>query len=60
MQGGDTSYSNDGSGGKSIYDDTNPIYNKDGLFDDENVWLPHTHKGTISMYVDAKKNNNGS
>ena len=60
MQGGDTSINNDGTGGNCIYDDSNPIYNKEGRFDDENIWYPHTHKGTLSMYVDAKKNNNGS
>lgn len=60
LQGGDTGASNDGSGGKGIYGEGDPIYNKDGLFDDENVWLPHTHAGTLSMFVNAKKNNNGS
>ncbi len=49
MIGGDTE-KNDGSGGISIYEKDDEIYNKDGLFYDENIWFPHSHKGTISMY----------
>lgn len=62
MEGGDTSAVMDGKGGKSIYsEENNPddIYAKDGFFDDENVWFPHTHKGTISVLNDGK-NTNGS
>lgn len=60
LQGGDTSAANDGTGGKGIYQEGDEIYNKDGLFDDENVWMPHTHAGVLSMFPDCKKNNNGS
>lgn len=49
MQGGDTTEGN-GTGGKSIYG------NK---FDDEGVWLPHTHKGILSM-ANSGPNTNGS
>jgi len=64
IQGGDTGVTNDGSGCKSIYTEGHEIYNskseKDGLFDDENIWFPHTHAGALSMFTDGKKNNNGS
>lgn len=62
IEGGDTSAAMDGKGGKSIYDDQHDpdlIHSKDGLFEDENVWLPHTHMGVISMLNDGK-NTNGS
>jgi cyclophilin family peptidyl-prolyl cis-trans isomerase len=49
MQGGDTTEGN-GTGGKSIYG------NK---FNDEGVWLPHTHKGILSM-ANSGPNTNGS
>ena len=49
MIGGDTE-KDDGTGGISIFEKDEEIYNKDGLFYDENIWFPHSHKGTISMY----------
>ena len=61
MQCGDTSAVGDGTGGKSIYSEGDPIHSKDGLFEDENVWFPHSHKGTISTHPNEKiKNSNGS
>ena len=51
MQTGDTSACGDGTGGKSIYDESSEIStNKDGKFEDENVWYPHTHRGTVGTY----------
>ena len=49
MQGGDTTMGN-GTGGMSIYGDK---------FADEGVWLPHTHKGVLSM-ANSGPNTNGS
>lgn len=49
MQGGDTTMGN-GTGGRSIYGEK---------FEDEGVWLPHTHKGILSM-ANAGPNTNGS
>lgn len=49
MQGGDTTAGN-GTGGKSIYG------NK---FNDEGVWVPHTHRGVLSM-ANSGPNTNGS
>lgn len=49
----------DGKGGKSIYDEKDDPYIKDGLFRDENVWFPHSHIGVISMLT-TEKNSNGS
>ena len=49
MQGGDTTAGN-GTGGQSIYGEK---------FEDEGVWIPHTHKGVLSM-ANAGPNTNGS
>lgn len=49
MQGGDITNRN-GTGGKSIYG---------GKFDDEKVWIPHTHGGLLSM-ANSGPNTNGS
>jgi cyclophilin family peptidyl-prolyl cis-trans isomerase len=60
MTGGDTSAAKDGEGGRSIYTEADfDIYAKDGLFDDEPVWYPHSHRGTISMH-NKGPNANGS
>ena len=59
MHGGDISRKGDGKGGKSIYTQDDDIHSKDGLFEDENVWYPHSHKGVISMH-NTGKNTNGS
>ena len=61
MQGGDNSNGEPGKGGKGIYKEGDSIYNKDGFFDDENIWYPHSHAGVLSMAaLDGKKNQNGS
>jgi len=61
MQGGDNSNGEPGKGGKSIYKEGDIIHNKDGFFDDENIWYPHSHAGVLSMAaLDGKKNQNGS
>jgi cyclophilin family peptidyl-prolyl cis-trans isomerase len=49
MQGGDITHQN-GTGGKSIYGQK---------FNDEKVWLPHTHKGLLSM-ANSGPDTNGS
>jgi cyclophilin family peptidyl-prolyl cis-trans isomerase len=49
MQGGDTTQGN-GTGGKSIYGDK---------FNDEGVWLPHSHKGVLSS-ANSGENTNSS
>lgn len=49
MQGGDTTAGN-GTGGMSIYG---------SKFADEGYWLPHTHKGILSM-ANSGPNTNGS
>jgi len=49
LQAGDTTMGN-GTGGISIYGDK---------FDDEGIWLPHTHKGVLSM-ANSGPNTNGS
>ena len=49
MQGGDITHAN-GTGGLSIYGQK---------FNDENVWLPHTHGGLLSM-ANSGPNTNGS
>jgi len=49
MQGGDITNKN-GTGGKSIYGER---------FEDEGVWICHTHKGLLSM-ANAGPNTNGS
>lgn len=49
MQGGDITEMN-GTGGKSIYGHK---------FEDENVWIPHTHPGILSM-ANSGPNTNGS
>ena len=49
MQGGDTTAGN-GTGGISIYGEK---------FEDEQIWMPHTHKGVLSM-ANAGPNTNGS
>lgn len=49
MQGGDITHEN-GTGGVSIYGHK---------FDDEKVWLPHTHGGILSM-ANSGPNTNGS
>ena len=59
LHGGDISHSKDGKGGKSIFEEGHEIYSKDGLFEDENVWFPHSHKGVLSMNNNGK-NTNGS
>ena len=59
ITGGDTSAVADGTGGKSIYEEKDEIHSKDGLFRDENVWFPHSHKGTLSMN-NTGKDTNGS
>jgi len=59
MQCGDISTVGDGTGGKSIYTENDLIHNKDGMFEDENIWFPHSHKGTISTHF-VDKNMNGS
>jgi cyclophilin family peptidyl-prolyl cis-trans isomerase len=59
LHGGDISIKKDGKGGKSIYKEGDDIYSKDGLFEDENVWFPHSHKGVLSMN-NTGKNTNGS
>ena len=65
MAGGDNSQRRNGEGGISIYGPNDPIHSKDGFFDDENIWFPHSHKGVISMLPrsdgkDVQKNTNGS
>lgn len=65
MQGGDISPEGDGTGGRGIYQEGDHIYNKDGYFDDENIWYPHTHRGTLSTHAtrterDLARNKNGS
>ena len=65
MAGGDNSQARDGTGGRSIYGPNDKIHSKDGLFDDENIWFPHSHKGIISTLPktdgrDKAKNTNGS
>lgn len=61
MQAGDISACGDGTGGKGIYTEGDAIYNKDGRFDDENIWYPHSHKGTLSTHQNHdEKNMNGS
>ena len=61
MQAGDISAVGDGTGGKGIYAEGDWIYNKDGRFDDENIWFPHSHKGTLSTHQNHdEKNMNGS
>ena len=47
MQGGDITFG-DGSGGVSIYGEK---------FDDEGVWLPHTHKGVITTAINGPNTN---
>lgn len=49
MQGGDTTRGN-GTGGQSIYGEK---------FNDEGVWVPHTHRGVLSM-ANSGPNTNGS
>ena len=49
MQGGDITNQN-GTGGMSIYGQK---------FEDEKVWLPHTHGGLLSM-ANSGPNTNGS
>ena len=41
INGGDTTHHN-GMGGLSVYGHR---------FDDEEIWIPHTHKGVLSMAV---------
>ena len=59
MFGGDISAAADGEGGRSIYNEKDEIHSKDGLFEDENIWFPHSHIGTISTFAE-EKNQNGS
>jgi cyclophilin family peptidyl-prolyl cis-trans isomerase len=68
MQGGDLSSGSaagDSTGGHGVYKEGDHIYNKDGFFDDENIWLPHSHRGTLSTHAtrterDLARNQNGS
>lgn len=61
MQCGDISAVGDGEGGRSIYTEKDEIHSKEGRFSDENVWFPHTFKGTISTHLPRDTPNmNGS
>ena len=61
FQVGDISLAEDGTGGKSIYTADDDIHSKEGRFEDENVWYPHSHKGVLSTHVERDvKNYNGS
>lgn len=59
VQAGDISEQGDGSGGISIYTEADLIHHKDGFFEDENIWYPHSHRGTVSTHF-MEKNKNGS